>query len=390
MKTKDPKIKAEDILTDDSMSTLLNDENFGLGKKPDEELKLAKAIRDAASLGRINFDQEEKNALDKQIIKSIQKTKRKRVIVWTSAAAVFFLFIGLTILFEIAGQTGIRNYTKTGSQLFTSAHTKLVLSGQKEIEIVSQESEIVYSSNGTQINIKDQNDLSQPVLPKQDEFNTLIVPYGKRSRVTLPDNTIVWLNSGSKLIYPVRFTADKREVFLEGEAIFEVSRNEEHPFFVLTNQLDVKVLGTVFNLSAYNDDKTVKTVLETGSVELRYKSNFLGLQLKKEMIPGTMAVYDPSEKSIVQTKVNTENHTSWKDGYFIFDQQSLEGIAKKLSRYYNVPIEFEDPELASETFTGYLDLRESAMNVMYMISEIVDIEAIQENNKISIRKKGPS
>jgi ferric-dicitrate binding protein FerR (iron transport regulator) len=390
MKTKDPKIKAEDILTDDSMSTLLNDENFGLGKKPDEELKLAKAIRDAASLGRINFDQEEKNALDKQIIKSIQKTKRKRVIVWTSAAAVFFLFVGLTILFEIAGQSAIRDYAKTGSWLFTSVHTKLVLPGQNEIDIVSRESEIVYSSNGVEISIKDQNDLSQPVLPKQDEFNTLIVPYGKRSRVTLPDNTVVWLNSGSKLIYPVRFTADKREVFLEGEAIFEVSRNEEHPFFVLTNQLDVKVLGTVFNLSAYNDDKTVKTVLETGSVELRYKSNFLGLQLKKEMIPGTMAVYDPSEKSIVQTKVNTENHTSWKDGYFIFDQQSLEGIAKKLSRYYNVPIEFEDPELASETFTGYLDLRESAMNVMYMISEIVDIEAIQENNKISIRKKGPS
>ena len=213
-----------------------------------------------------------------------------------------------------------------------------------------------------------------------------MVPYGKRSQVTLADNSTIWLNSGSKLVYPVRFANDKREVYLEGEALFDVARNENLPFHVLTKSLEIKVLGTVFDLSAYDEDSVINTVLEKGSVEVVYNKNMFGAS-RSTLIPGNLASYCLNDKSVVVQDVNTKDFTSWKDGYLTLEKKSLESITRRLSRYYNVTIEFENPELAKETFSGYLDLRNSALQVLGMISEMMDIEAIQSGNIIRIRRR---
>ena len=146
-------------------------------------------------------------------------------------------------------------------------------------------------------------------------------------------------------------------------------------------------MGTVFNISAYSDDNTASAVLESGSVELIYTGNTLFGKRKEMMVPGMLAVYNPSEKSIIQTTVNTKYFTSWKDGYVVLEKSPLGSIVKKLSRYYNITIEFDNPELASETFSGYLDLRNSAVQVLELISEIIDIEVFQGDDKIKISKK---
>lgn len=382
----DPNIKAEDILADSMMSDNLITGELQANPESENEFRLAKEIQQSIKSSKNELIAEQKLLLNQRVLVSIKIAKRRKAIIRISSAAVFLVIVGIVALFNINNESDILRYAKTESRPIDSENTKLVLSGQDEIEIVSKESKIEYSANGTIINIDEQTASGGPTSKDGNEFNTLIVPYGKRSRLTLPDNTVVWLNSGSKLIYPVKFGSEKREVYLEGEAMFNVNHDENHPFFVLTNNLDIKVLGTTFNISAYSDDTTVNTVLESGSVEIRYKSALFAIQNKEQMVPGMMAVYNTNEKSIVQTIVNTKDFTSWKDGYVILEKSTLGSIIKRLSRYYNVKIEFDNPELQTETFSGYLDLRDSAKKVLELISEMVDIEIIQDDNTIRIKK----
>jgi ferric-dicitrate binding protein FerR (iron transport regulator) len=287
----------------------------------------------------------------------------------------------------LQNQSDISDFASGISARSDSEFTQLMLSGKEIIQIDAQESKIAYSSNGKEVKIDAQDIINQSVEADVTSYNTVVVPYGKRTQITLSDNSTIWLNSGSKLVYPVRFADNKREVYLDGEAIFEVAPDKNHPFHVITHDMEVKVLGTVFDLCAYPDDSTVNTVLERGSVELIYKRGSLFGAKKEKMTPGMLAVYDLADETLVQKNVNTKDYTSWKDGYLVMEKKSLGSIAKKLSRYYNVSIEIESTELAEETFSGYLDLRNSASQVLSLISEMMDIELEQSDHLIKIRKK---
>ena len=390
MKTKKLNTQAEDILSDEKMSDDIVNGFLDDEQKTSAEFLLAGDIRKAISSKKNIFDPEQKNILDQRIIQSINKSKKNKTIALSGSAAAILILLGLSIIFKVIDQSEIKRYAMEGSFPSEQEKTTLLLPGQKEIKIESQESVIEYSANGNEIKIDEQSNIEQPEIEDNNKYNSVIVPYGKRSKITLPDNSIVWLNSGSRLIYPIKFNPEKREVFLEGEAMFVVSHNENRPFFVLTPNLDIKVLGTSFNVSAYSDEEYVSTVLENGSVEIKYTGNILNFQRTEIMTPGNLANYNIAEKSITQSRVNPKNYTSWKDGYVILEQSSLESIAKKLSRYYNVSIKFIDPEISKETFSGYLDLRNSAIQVLEIIAEIVDIEVTPVNNSISIRKKQDS
>jgi ferric-dicitrate binding protein FerR (iron transport regulator) len=126
--------------------------------------------------------------------------------------------------------------------------------------------------------------------------------------------------------------------------------------------------------------------LESGSVEMKYNNNSLLSSAKITMVPGMMAVYDPIEKTIKQTQVNTKLYTSWREGYFVFERQSLGEILKKISRYYNVSIQLNDQSLADETFTGPLDLRNSATQVLEIIAELINAKVENIDNQIIITR----
>lgn len=377
MKNNNQLKKAEDIIVDDALA---DDKQFEEG-----ELRLAREIKRTVETQRTHLGGAQKELLENRIARSINQAKRNQRLVWIGSAAAILAMIGLTVVFQLVSESGIRDYALGISLNSESVYTRLILSGEEEILINTQESKINYSPNGNQVSIDAEREINQPV--DGVAYNTVIVPYGKRSQITLPDSSTIWLNSGSKLVYPVQFDKEKREVYLDGEAMFDVAPDKSHPFHVLTPQLEVKVLGTVFNLCAYSDDHTSSTVLESGSVELSYKGrSFLG-QSKEMMVPGMLAVYDPSTKTVAQTKVNTKHYTSWVDGYLVLEKNSLGSIVKKLSRYYNVSIELDNPQLAGKTFSGDLDLRNSASQVLELIAEIVDIEIIQFDNHIAIREK---
>jgi len=385
MENKNWEKKAEDVLTDDFLVEELQNANQSTNLLLEDEYKLANDILNTVSENSSTFDLSQKELLGKRITHTIATAKRRNLIIRISTAAVFLLLIGITTFFTMNKESEISVFARNNQSVPLTGNTRLILSGEEEIQINSDQSKIEYAVNGKEIQI-DSSRVQQVVDGDKMVYNTVIVPYGKRTQITLSDNSSVWLNSGSKLIYPARFAPEKREVYLEGEAIFEVSHNKQQPFMVITHDIEVKVLGTVFDVSAYNDDATSTTILESGSVEMKYKTNSLLSQSKVKMVPGTMAVYDPIEKTVKQTQVNTKLYTSWREGYFVFERQSLGEILKKISRYYNVSIQLNDQSLANETFTGPLDLRNSATQVLEIIAVMINAKVEKIDNQMIITR----
>jgi ferric-dicitrate binding protein FerR (iron transport regulator) len=170
--------------------------------------------------------------------------------------------------------------------------------------------------------------------PGSAAINVLVTPKGGTYQVTLSDGTRVWLNSASSLTFPAAFQGHERRVKLDGEAFFEVAKNREVPFYVDVKETTVRVYGTQFNIAAYNDEKTVKTTLITGSVQVTKND------VRRMLVPGQQATTIDGSSSISVGEVNVMNAMSWKNGYFVFDDENINGIMKKVSRWYDVSVEY--------------------------------------------------
>lgn len=374
--------RAEDILVDDFGNGAPNP----ISHLTDGEHQLASDIQQVIYNEKQIFTPTEKKQLGERIENSITRYKRKKLLLRISSAAVLLLTLGISAVLTTNRESALKSFAQSSNTVIPTDNTRLILSGNEEIQIGANESKIEYVGSGKQIHINATDNEQQVVNSNESAFNTVIVPNGKRTQLTLSDNSTIWLNSGSKLIYPAKFASNIREVYLEGEAIFEVSHNNEKPFHVITKNVEVKVLGTVFDVCAYNDDATTSTILEKGSVELKYNNNSLLNKQKVVMTPGTIAVYDPKVRQLEQSKVNTHVYTSWREGYFVFEKQSLSEILKKISRYYDVSIELQDNTLENETFTGNLDLRNSAVQVLEVIGEIINARIEKKEDKIVITR----
>ena len=175
--------------------------------------------------------------------------------------------------------------------------------------------------------------------------NELIIPKGGEYQVMLADGTKVWLNSASRLIYPQSFMGKERRVVLSGEAFFDVAHDAERPFIVETSRMNVKVLGTRFNVNDYDDNEEVSTTLVNGSVEI-----VSGGQQAFRLVPGEQAY--GKENELEKREVNVRLYTSWIDGKFLFNNTELEEIAKQISRWYDVEIFFSSESVKKVRFTG--------------------------------------
>lgn len=385
MKKNDTKKKAENILTDDLLVDQIRKKIHSDNHFEADDSHLATEIYNAISKQKNTLNVEHKEVIGKKINQSIRNYQRKKLFLQISSAAILFLIIGISIVYTSNLKSEIKSFAENSKSIPSFGNTRLILSGE-EIQINTDESVIEYEKNGNTIEIDTAKKVNQKIDKNELVLNTVIVPYGKRTKITLSDNSTIWLNSGSKLIYPARFAKEKREVYLEGEAIFKVSHDEKHPFHVITHDMEVKVLGTVFNVSAYSDDPTTNTTLVCGSVELRYKGNSLFGKSSELMVPDMLAVYDSSTGKVKQTKVDTKLYTSWRDGYIIFEQHPLGEIIKKVSRYYNVSVKLSDKTLANETFSGSLDLKKSANEVMEIIAEIIDAKIENVDDQIMVTR----
>ncbi len=217
------------------------------------------------------------------------------------------------------------------------------------------------------------------------EYHTISIPKGKKFKLTLSDNTIVWLNAHSKLKFPKVFYKNEvtRTVFLEGEAFFEVTTDASQPFIVKTSGIDVKVLGTKFNVSSYSPDAMVKTTLVEGSVQIsEIKKNENNIKL----FPGHQASFHKENKNLDTKKVDVNQYISWLDNKLIFFNEKFENILKRIERTYDVSVLNEYPEINTQKYTGEFDI-ESIDEIFKILATSTPFEYNINQNKITIRKK---
>lgn len=181
-----------------------------------------------------------------------------------------------------------------------------------------------------------------------EPFNEFFAPEGQISEFKLTDGTKVWLNSGTRIKVPVNFTAKNRVLFMEGEAFFEVKKDRQHPFYINTQDLSVKVMGTSFNVSAYASETNSEITLIEGVLGVKeIRGKRIGL-----LEPGQQLVFDKVSHKKIKKEIDTTPYEAWRDGKMIFKGQSLAYIAERLERWYNVEISFDKKELSEVSFTG--------------------------------------
>jgi transmembrane sensor len=279
---------------------------------------------------------------------------------YAAAAAVIFIMLsgGYWLIKGSGHDTTIGksafSKSKVAANLPPVRGVQLILAGGQRISVDKQQS--LTEQNGTTIHMnngvveylpaeatKDGNGNTGPKNAQEIFLNTLEVPRGNKSRLTLPDGTKVWINAASKLTYPTAFSGPDRELTLEGEAFFEVSKDMEHPFIVHTKGMDIKVLGTSFNVNNY--DPVAVTTLVQGKVSVNGQSSTVTLE------PGEQSRLDRTAGTLGKAKVNTKTFTAWKDGSIYMDDLSFGKIAEMLSRDYDYVLQFEDPSLQKLHFT---------------------------------------
>ncbi len=386
---KRSKLQAEDLLAKENFTEDLIYQCAEDGSIDNNEIRIIKNIYSFLDSSGENLTCLEKEHTKNKIKSSVRKLSLKRQLIRTSVAASLLLAVIVTsvVYFRTNSQREIVSFAQSISTIKAGNSTRLILQHGEEVVIDKEQSQIRYDSKGENILIDSNQKVAQNLKNAKAVFNTVIVPFGKRTQIIFSEGTKVWLNSGSKLVYPAVFSDSKREVYIEGEALFDVIHINDKPFIVSTKDFEIKDLGTVFNVSVYSDDKYSSAILDKGKIELIYHGTSILTRKKLDMSPGTMAVFDRDQKSFKQKQVNTQKYLSWREGYLIFNSERLQNILIKLSRYYNIEMVITDNQLKNETFSGLLDLKNSPEEVLAVINETTPLSFSINNDKIFINPK---
>jgi hypothetical protein len=323
-------------------------------------------------------DQEEEELWDGIVAQNTHIRKKHKLYYVSMAAAC----IGIILISTLAIKSLMNKDRSTDITTFAAAHkadtngsdqTQLILSRNKTILLNEQDAEVIYDSANIQTN---EERLSKS---QYAGYNQLIVPYGKRSSLTFSDGTKVWVNSGSRLIYPAEFAKDKREVYVDGEIYIEVFKDKKRPFFVKTKNMDVRVLGTKFNVMSYDSDDQQSVVLLSGSVQVETAK-----KPKTLLVPNQMFQTKGQLETVSQ--VNVDDYVSWTKGLYNFNSEELGSIFKRLSRFYGVKI-ICDSETAQLKCSGKLDLKDNLETILKDFSFLAPVSAVKENGEFRIERR---
>ena len=255
------------------------------------------------------------------------------------------------------------------------------------IETISTDGERkITSPNGNLVASQQGNSLQYNGTEAQDKlvYNTLNIPYGREFDLVLSDGTKVKLNSGSSIKYPVRFLKGQdRKVFLKGEAYFDVSSDKAHPFIVNVDEMNIRVLGTQFNLSYYPEDEDISTVLVEGAVVLYKEGANMDSNTTAQLVPGQRAAWNKTNNTMTVKEVDTNIYTAWKDGYLLFKASPFYSIRAKLERHFNISIEDRNGRLENQIYTATFR-NETIDEIMDAFKEDTPFEYVHEGSKIII------
>ncbi|CAZ96471.1 FecR family protein [Zobellia galactanivorans] len=349
-----------------------------------------KCIREWQHQQSPNFDPQTGFAGFKAKI-SAKKRKIKRLVSAIPYALALLILIVLGI--QITGTQS--NKTKpTPSQISTRDTPKekitLTLADGSTQILSGHGNEILTDAQGNIIADKDTDVLSFNASQDQDQnsnaYNEIYIPHGQTFKLRLSDGTKVWLNAGTKLKFPSNLNSEAltaRTVFLDGEAYFDVTKNEKKPFLVVTQNVAVKVLGTQFNLSSYDTDENIATTLIEGKVSM-FESDSPDNEI--ELSPSFQAKYKKTESSFSKVKVDTEQFTAWMHNKLIIDNLKFSEILTKLERLHQVKFLNKAEHLNNEVFKGEFE-NETIEAVLNTISLSTPFNYTRNQNLITIESK---
>ena len=363
----------------------------------DKEQKELDQLLDDQSLQDVYKELSDRGYLKKQFMEyekySSQKAYREfkerrghsgriRIVRWVAVvAAVWVLALGVTLWMTFGKKENVAPLP-VASKIIPAGEKKatLTLADGTEVHVEEITAQILQEKG---MNIEYRN--GEIVYHKSEEkttevvYNKLEVPRGGECMIKLDDGTKVWVNAETKLKYPVAFVGDRREVVLEGEAFFDVAKNEK-PFIVKTSFGDVRVLGTAFGISAYASEPESYTTLVRGKVSVEREG------IKPVVIlPGEQVVTSKDGKMIKQ-QVDVEEFVGWKDGIYVFKEKSLGEIIKTLERWYNISVDFQEKSLVDLPFTGNLK-RYDDINVFFdALTRTGDMKYRVEGNQVILFK----
>jgi ferric-dicitrate binding protein FerR (iron transport regulator) len=334
---------------------------------------------------------EDKTELWRQIESSVQrKRKTFRVRTLLRYAAVCALLLALSVYFlmrrgdipapQIDYQAFISDTTAAGNH---SANVVIVMDNNEKIELNEQNVEVIHDAEG-------KLSVNSEVIEKKESkdapgnhLNQIYVPYGKTTNMVLSDGSKIWINSGSRMLYPSVFEANKREIYVEGEAYMEVTKNEKSPFIVKTDMMEIEVLGTSFNVSAYKNDGKQSVVLATGSVTVKGNTE----KDAKTIRPNQKYTFEKHTNTSGIQDVDVFDYICWKYGFLSFKNEKLSVVLNRVERYYNVRIDYDASATDRTSVSGKLDLKDTIEETFRIISITAPIEYHIRDGEIRIDVK---
>jgi len=275
-----------------------------------------------------------------------------KAVIKYAAMLIFLLGISSVFYLKLYNQNTDKKYMSTIHS--GRSYAILKVGDNKDIHLDRRtnfnfaENGITLECDSSGLKYKKRNKLDSIRAGINTEINTLITPKSCDYSVTLSDGTKVWLNSESSLKYPAQFDDNKRIVQLEGEGYFEVAHNKNKPFIVRTNDVDVRVLGTKFNVNSYPKEEKIITTLVEGHVKVLLSE----IDEDIDLLPGMQTIYDrKNQKFKVNNNVNTDLITAWHRGYFMYDKASLEDILEDMSKWYDFEVIYTDKQCRDILFT---------------------------------------
>jgi transmembrane sensor len=294
---------------------------------------------------------------------------------WLSIAAVITVLLTATFLFN----QQIKDLFRANDQQKNNI-VKIAEESRVELKLANGKS-VAIQDNGTlalkNADLRMENGkLKYTAKDAALTWNTLSVPVKMNYKLELSDGTEVWMNSASSLKFPFNFTGDKREVYLDGEAYFVVTKDVNKPFIVHTKDTEIRVLGTSFNINSYGDE--VITSLVEGAVMNHAADKSVTLK------PGSQATYHPST-GFKQKKFDADQVLSWMEGVYYFDNIALQNMSDVIKRWFNVKLVIDNPKISSLTFTGAIEKNKSLELFMTNLETTSGIEAYMKNGELHLR-----
>ena len=243
-------------------------------------------------------------------------------------------------------------------------------------EVIRSKENLLVERDSNQLRINDEELLASEL----GKMNRIVTPIGGEYQISLPDGTKVWLNADSYLEFPSKFSSKERKVIAKGELYFDVESNKEWPFIVETKGMQLKVLGTEFNVRAYEDEAEILSTLIEGSVEVNNEQGESVI-----LNPGYQAVINRGTSSMKDIEANIEEVTAWKNGQFIFDSRRLENIMYDLARWYDVKIFFANATVKDKKFSVDVQRYGKIEEILTLIEGTGDAKFTIKGNVITVQ-----